>query len=108
MKMIERVAMVLFAADGMKHSLGTISLEQSWAMSRQHHAAYLAKARAAVEAMLEPSDDMLAAGAAVEVAGGGWDEDYNEPLGEHRAREGYKAMLTHALSEATMESPSSG
>jgi len=45
-----RVAIAIYAADGMKHAMPDISPEKSWAMSPQHHHRYLLLARAAIQA----------------------------------------------------------
>ena len=81
--MVERVAKALFAGDGLKHAASNVSLDESWEMSPQYHEAYRRKARAAIEAMREPNEQMLGAG---------------EPFADHPDW-AWQAMIDDALKE---------
>lgn len=56
-------------------------------------------ARAAIAAMRDPTEGMVRAGGATEVAGFDGEDDRNMPIGEYEAEEAYRAMIDDALEE---------
>lgn len=59
--------------------------------------AFEGEARVAIEAMREPTEEMIRAGGLVQVGRSDGDEDYNAPLGGYEAELAYAAMIEAAL-----------
>ena len=88
---VERVAMRLFAHDGLKHAATNLSLEQSWEMSPRYHDKYRGLARAALEAMREPTENMREVG--------GWSG------GENGVGSSSAAVVWYAMIDAALPTP---
>jgi hypothetical protein len=90
MTMIERVARAIYVAE-----LGPTGDFDDYFWDK-HRATYLAQARAAIEAMREPTEAMIAAGGDEQV--GSLEGDWNEDIGRYAAEKAYQAMVLRALS----------
>lgn len=98
--MIERVARAIAGADPEQQGQIDDSEmgEYFWEKYREH---YLPLARAAIEAMREPTPDMISAGIKREVAWeygerGDWDDESGPHVPSHAA---YQSMIDAALNE---------
>lgn len=96
MDMVERVARAMKPTTAkLVDRLISMGADQSEAIALLP----LPEARAAIEAMREPTEAMLKAGASVEVPRGHGGDDWNEEIGDYEAESAYTAMIDAALTK---------
>ncbi len=78
-EMIERVARAIFAKDAEISRAYDMFGSNLWEDHGRRHPAYLAFARAAIEAMREPTQEMIEAVGGIEVDATRWDDQSYSP-----------------------------